>query len=544
MTMLRSGTALLTLALLALGGCGGSDNDSPQVTPTPTPTVSPAPEGDADSDGITDAEDNCPDDANADQVDSDVDGMGDVCDPIPSQYVFLNDTGANTVSYTGQTHRHILIDDLATEMVGLVEDAELDVVGSLNFYFRFNSATSDDLQPSFDLTGETLLPQNDASQFTYGAISSNKDLVGKIAGGDGEGGGEASILINDEFFGWTTGLDASPLPVELVDYWFERLATEATDNASPQIPTASGSVALDTVTVDAWGVDYRQLVQKFLLGAVTFSQGTADYLKADFATMLSQEGSAAYTEAEHNWDEAFGYFGAARDYGDYTDNEIRAGGTERRAEYANGYYDSNGDGAIDIRSEFNFGLSTNCAKRDAGTAANTNPTNFTQTTFDAFLLGREILKNAASSGSLSADAQAALDAQALIAAQTWEQCIAATVVHYINDTLGAIASFDTEAGTFADLSSFKNLAKYWSEMKGFALGLQFNPESPFRADDSAVEDLRQVLSLMGDAPVLADGTQAGEAFAGGVEQYVQDLEQARLLLETTYGFDSENVANW
>lgn len=36
---------------------------------------------DGDGDGVTDAADNCPDRANADQVDGDDDGLGDACDP-------------------------------------------------------------------------------------------------------------------------------------------------------------------------------------------------------------------------------------------------------------------------------------------------------------------------------------------------------------------------------------------------------------------------------------------------------------------------------
>lgn len=38
-------------------------------------------EPDADGDGIPDATDNCPDDANSDQTDTDSDGLGDACDP-------------------------------------------------------------------------------------------------------------------------------------------------------------------------------------------------------------------------------------------------------------------------------------------------------------------------------------------------------------------------------------------------------------------------------------------------------------------------------
>ena len=41
------------------------------------------PEDDGDGDGVADGDDNCPDDANADQADADQDGVGDVCDDTP-----------------------------------------------------------------------------------------------------------------------------------------------------------------------------------------------------------------------------------------------------------------------------------------------------------------------------------------------------------------------------------------------------------------------------------------------------------------------------
>lgn len=576
--------SVLLLSGIGLTGCGGSSSNS---DPDPQPPVA-----DADSDGVLDASDNCPMDANADQldsdddgtgdvcdatplpptsddtdsdgilnavdncpsmanvnqVDSDLDGAGDVCDPIPTSYAFTDAADADTVSYTGQTKRHIFMEDLVDTMESLVEggvpnagSVEPDVVAALNFFFRFDGSTSDDIEASFSL-GDVSLEPNNGTVLTYGSISSGKNLVGKIAGGDGAGGGETSRLIDGEFFGWDTGLEADPIPVEFVDYLFTQLENEATDNVTPGIAVTGGTDILSNVTVSAEGVDYRQLIQKFLGGALSFSQGTNDYFQTDFANSLSLEDGKAYTSAEHDWDEAFGYFGAARNYADYSDDEIAAKGG--RVEFENGYNDANGDGLIDIRSEVNLGHSTNCAKRDRGTVNNTNPTNYTQEAFDAFLLGREILKNAAAAGELTAEAQTALDAQIEIASTVWEKCIAATVVHYINDVVDDLDEYDADNGVFANIDNFLNVAKHWSEMKGFALALQFSPASPFRVDINTLADLRLVLRLMGDAPVLADGTQHTADFEGGVAAYRADLLMARDLLETAYSFDSENVINW
>ena len=73
-----------TLQAFALDAYGRLD-PSPAVrdyfVPVPSP---PAPIPDADKDGVPDATDNCPANANTNQADSDKDGVGDACEVLPS----------------------------------------------------------------------------------------------------------------------------------------------------------------------------------------------------------------------------------------------------------------------------------------------------------------------------------------------------------------------------------------------------------------------------------------------------------------------------
>ena len=503
---------------------------------------------DSDGDGIGDNGDNCPENENAGQEDSDANGAGDACDAMPLVYSAegkLNGGSDDGVSYTGQTARLVLQQKLTDFMVDIVEQEgeSTAIYEGMRFYMTGEGADFTD-HGFTTKGGDPVIPGP-----TYGDISSGKNLNGKIAGGSKAGTGETGKLINDEFFGWKSGLGTNAKPIDLVDSWMKLFAAEASDGQDPVITIADGSqVNIASPMISKEGVHYRQLIQKFLSVAVNFSQGTNDYLLTDFGSVLGPYKDKNYSTAAHKFDEGFGYYGASRDINDYTDDE--AAGKGGRAEYGKGYYDSNGDGLIDLRSEFVFGHAQNCAKRDRLKDAEGNPyTDFSKEAMDAFMIGRRILQNAEEAGELTEAANNALQAQIKIAAQTWEKCIAATVVHYINDVSNDMAEFSN--GAFADRGNFVNLAKHWGEMKGFALGLQFSALSPFRdgSTGKSVTDLKRALDLMGDAPVMPDGSQNGQPTSAAsaddaVANYLLDLKEARTILSEAYGFNPDAVAIW
>ncbi len=561
-------SVLIALSVVAGAGCSSSKTTPPAVVT------------DKDSDTVLDAADNCPGVANPDQLDMDKDGEGDACD---MGYTFLDASGDSTVSYTGQTARHLIIADLLTNIKGLSRNDEARtkeqvVEQELNKYYlnileegQVSGTALDTVSISYTLGGSGVLVTNttDAADTTLGSVSTTKNLKGKISGND-----KCNHLLNDgtntiacgdaaadtwrgEFFGWEDGLNVNPLvrtPDELVTVLFDWLAEESTKDTITHI--SGTTVDVGPVYLDGMGRDLSQLIQKFLLGAVTFSQGTADYLQADFGSesALALKEGKNHTAGQHSFDEAFGYYGAAQNAPIYTDIEARGGKSVddgARAGFEFGYNDINGDSLINIRSEVMLGNSTNCAKRDLGTAGNgADATNYTADAFNAFASGRYILQMAGDAGTLTAEQKTELDAHIKIASQTWEKCIAATVVHYINELDGDLSNFAWDESV--DFDNYSDVAKHWSEMKGFALGLQFSPSSPFRLGENGanIDGLKTVLSNMGDAPVLANGTQLGNDYPWGdtaktrVGMYRAKLMEARDILQDAYGFADANVTGW
>jgi hypothetical protein len=74
--------------------------------------------------------------------------------------------------------------------------------------------------------------------------------------------------------------------------------------------------------VDENGIEYHQIIEKGLMGAVFFYQAMEVYLSQDRMGELGNDAAEegrTYTAMEHYFDEAFGYFGAPVDYPATTD---------------------------------------------------------------------------------------------------------------------------------------------------------------------------------------------------------------------------------
>ena len=437
----------------------------------------------------------------------------------PETYTFNSVLGeGSSVSYTGQTFRLVLINDLKSYMGSVKRGDFIDqeeALGVLNSYYEFNYFSSSDAMDAVEATSEfkTTAKHLDGSEafisegFFYGDLKgSGKNLKKKMAGID-------NPLRRGSLYGVQTAVTADDYVQDL----FSEFALNAAEGESFLMPNGNlpkQRVFKAGVTKD--GRDLTQLVQKFFHGSISYNQAARDYLSTDLSEKkgLNASNDVAYkpgknyTKLEHHFDEGFGYFGAAVDYKLYTHKQIKSKLSR----------DTNNDGDISIESEMNLGLAVNSAKRDLGAKVKTN---FKNEAIDAFLQARHLItqKPEGYRNYVIANANIALGA--------WEKTIASSAVHYINKTVKEMNEYGTEDYLYT------NFAKYWSELKGFAMALQFSPIAML-----SDADFDKVHALIGDKPVLPSASK------DEVQTYQAQLMEARLLLQNAYKFNPVNAQNW
>ena len=413
--------------------------------------------------------------------------------------------GESSVSYTGQAGRHLLLQELKAR-IGRTDDTVIDgktaadLKARFTFLYDFKADNGGTAEEPITVTAfGTALTQTQIGE--VGVVS----LRDKMRDHDLD---DATAVI-----GWgADDLAASAVAEDII----ERLTLTmiARQTAIPQAPDGT---PITQTFLSASGVDHQQLLENYLLGAVAFSQGCDDYLddstvgKGILSDNAVQVEGKPFTELEHAWDEAFGYFGAARAFA-----------THSVADNVGGFVDADGNGSADWLSEVNYGHARTAAQRDESSATSTR---FGYDAVTALVEGRRVITAAA--GPLSTAQLDTLRSLRGTIEQNWERALAATAIRSINDI---VVELGAEPATY----SFVNHTTLWSELKGVLLSLQFNPRSPMLVDGAA--RLRQAHELVGgDAPVIA---RAGFADA------VVDFTALRTLLQVTYRFDERDVAAW
>lgn len=320
-----------------------------------------------------------------------------ICFEVPSTYTFTN------VSYSGQTDRLNMLEEMTTYMKtgntsGTVLDAQLlkDMYANENNPFSFTS-TKQLKSKTFSL---------DVDQFETYMDNIATASQSTVAGSNGVAG-----------------------------------VVESNDGSKKYL-------------FDENGIEYTQLIEKELMGAVFYYQATSVYLSedrigaaVDNETITEGEG----TDMEHHWDEAFGYLGVPTDFPTNTD------GVRFHGKY--------------------------CNSRDALMGTNS-------TLMDAFILGR---------AAISEKDMDVKDSQVPIIRDTWEDVIAGTAIHYLN-------------GGNTDLADDALRNHQLSEAIAFTKALKYNVTK--RITDAQIQEVLDLIGTNLYEVTSADLVEARDLLSG------------------------------
>lgn len=204
--------------------------------------------------------------------------------------------------------------------------------------------------------------------------------------------------------------------------------------------------------VSANGLEYAEILEKSLYGALLYDQMVDDYLSDSQSGVDNEEGNNILsaedyelygTERQHKFDEAFGYFGADA------------------ATYPNKTNTSNGDGIFLANYTFDFSDETEAMYG----------VNLAKAAMNAFIVGRSVLK----AGQGNDSSQENINEELFNAARAdiklyVEAGMAASAIHYLNEAI-------------TDESEAEKL-HHLSEALGFIYAMSFNSDGRFTPEES------------------------------------------------------------
>lgn len=206
---------------------------------------------------------------------------------IPATYSFTDANGNNTVNFNGQQQRLEMLSEMTTYMKTANTPGTAIETSILIEMYANNGHTWVDVD-GLGMTGST------------------KNLMNKTAASTG-----------------------SPDPA-VITVFEELMADMATASSQTEVDNPDGAQGQSGVVVsttnpskqylfDAHGSEYTQRIEKGLMGAVFYNQISLWYLandqmNVDNSTAVDPDNGKYYTQMEHHWDEAYGYFTSSVDY--------------------------------------------------------------------------------------------------------------------------------------------------------------------------------------------------------------------------------------
>ena len=358
----------------------------------------------------------------------------------------------DSTSYTGQVARHVLHNSLKKLAGKGNGNPNPELKATMMSYYSSKDAGRKIIDPTSK--GEFKVKQTMVDE-----ISKGKNLKGKTYKG----------LVNG-FPGQMSGPEV-----------FEFLIDKA----------SSSNKGFDPVT----GYNYPQLISKYMMGAVFYSQAVDNYLDEKMGADNKPNNKpykkgAHYTGKEHSWDEAFGYFGAPAHA--MALNAKQAYGIAKRKDIK--VADANGDGVVDLKTEMTFAHAYYAADSDkAGTK-------YMHTIVDAFIKGRQLIRDA-DGAALTDEQRAKLMSYVKVIKSNWERVIAEAAFKYAGSCYKDLEKLRTIVESNGDASkAFAAYGKHWGELKGFLMALETSGRS---LGEAGVRMNR----LVGYGPVLLGGGQ-------------------------------------
>ena len=358
----------------------------------------------------------------------------------------------DSTSYTGQVARHVLHNSLKKLAGKGNGNPNPELKATMMSYYSSKDAGRKIIDPTSK--GEFKVKQTMVDE-----ISKGKNLKGKTYKG----------LVNG-FPGQMSGPEV-----------FEFLIDKA----------SSSNKGFDPVT----GYNYPQLISKFMMGAVFYSQAVDNYLDEKMGADNKPNNKpykkgAHYTGKEHSWDEAFGYFGAPAHA--MAINAKQAYGIAKRKDIK--VADANGDGVVDLKTEMTFAHAYYAADSDkAGTK-------YMHTIVDAFIKGRQLIRDA-DGAALTDQQRAKLMSYVKVIKTNWERVIAEAAFKYAGSCYKDLEKLRTIVESNGNASkAFAAYGKHWGELKGFLMALETSGRS---LGEAGVRMNR----LVGYGPVLLGGGQ-------------------------------------